>query len=139
MRNLKKLCVTLVLASFLIFTVAGTAMAAPNKKTVDDDDEEEESGMTTNLYKSLDKFVDKLPAESREGVRWAIKMVMYVVIIFTSLSILSSQLERQNARRNGSIGGEAYAEHKSEQKTKNFLLSVGLAFVVIIVSNMFII
>jgi hypothetical protein len=127
----KKLFVALVLASFLIFMVAGTAMAASS--TEDD----KPSGLT-KIKDGLKPYVDKLPADSQAGVTWVINVVLSAVVIGVVIGVLWDAHETKTARRNNSIGGQALSERKSVNRLENYLYSVGGAFVVIVVAKLFI-
>jgi hypothetical protein len=129
----KKLLVTLVLASFLIFMVAGTAMAA------DDTEKEGKVSGITKIKDSLLPYVKKLPSDSQTGVTWVIDVVLSAVVIGVVIGVLWDAHETKTARRNNSIGGQAISERKSVNRLENYLYSVGGAFVVIVVAKLFII
>lgn len=101
---------------------AGNALAASDDSSI-------WSGL--NIRDNLDKFILKLDPSFQPAVTWVVDHVIIIAVVGTLLLLWWHSFSEKEARRSGSISGQAQHESMSEKIMKNFGMCIVYSVVIL--------
>lgn len=125
-RKFKRLLSSVSVSTLAILGSVGNAFAASDNTSF-------WSGLS--VRQGLAIYVDKLDPMFQPTANYIIDHVIVLVIIGTLLLIWYHSLGEKNAKRSGSISGQAQHESKMENAAKNFGMAAVFSLLVLLVAG----
>lgn len=132
MKKLKQMSKIVMGSALSILGSAGNALAASKKSL-----QVQENGTfwtNLNIHDGVVKFVDQLDPSFQPAVTYLIDHVFALAIIFTLALLWWHSFSEKEAKRSGSISGQAQHESIRDKIMKNFGLSVVYSVVIVFVA-----